>query len=132
MSLERLEFLGRQIGLDYYHSNSSEHHVWPVNGNCLHTSSDNNEWVCKYKCYHVKRNCSTTIKAMFIKETKEEWCWPSTELLERWRMLNPSCLHLLDSLMRSCSHRVRLWLWGSSAPLFSDIITSEMRLNMKD
>lgn len=28
---------------------------------------------CKYKCYYINRNCSTTIKAMFIKDTKQEW-----------------------------------------------------------
>jgi len=25
---------------------------------------------CKYNCYYINRNCSTTIKAVFIKEAK--------------------------------------------------------------
>lgn len=43
--LQETRILGGQIGLDYYHRNSREHHVWPVNGNaaCLYTSFDNDK-----------------------------------------------------------------------------------------
>lgn len=33
MTCERPELSGRQIGLDCFHRNSGEHHVWAVNGN---------------------------------------------------------------------------------------------------